>query len=980
MVTQNPNWPLVDEALSFQTGPNSAPRPPYWVSVRERTEGTWSASRGKQYQLDQYQTGTSSVTLNNTDGAFTPANSSSPYYPNVVPYRGYRKRFQYPATINLLTAAQATAGAVANDDGTPVVAGGLPYNVAAGGIYPVAVTSGHVYSSSLPSSPVNGTVLTQVTGWSVPGFISGGTASQVTAQCTVTASVSTSLKLAIVWVDVTGATISTTTGTPATVTTSHQLTVTGTPPSGCAGAILELVLNSSPGTGPTVTSVNWQIEANTSASSYVQPGTWYSIFTGLTLASPQDWADAGTYGTVTISLVDVFGWLSQKNILSPAYMELLALGPTWLYCLDEESNASLFYDATGSQQPMRSQYVGGGTPSANLLTPGAALTQPQTAYGIGGPVVTFNNPASPGVAEVLNLGAALNESGPSTSVAWSRVFHFRTSTSGELWCTSGAIPFLVGGTPVYPGYDLNVNGIYVGQLFWQSNIDLTHFYSITSAQRVDDGLWHQAIITCSADGKTVQMFIDGALAGTSSSADDQRPNTAGGVEFLGTQNGAPNNVSDGFQGDMSTVAEYPFVLTTDQVTAVYSTFRYGGSGDGTASSYSRWMDIVRWAQFNGPVYADNYATGETVQYGPATDLLSTRAAGGTAVVQAFQTVVDTENGTMFVAGNGTATLKARRSRYNPGTPVVVFGENTAGGEIPYVDTPLNFDPTRIANDAQISQTLTNNTVRFQDATSVATFGDFPLQRTINTLDAYELSDAAQYLVAKNAYPQQRLQKLTVPASSFTVNGAANAGAWAALLPLEIGSYVQWKRRPPGASVITLSGFVEQIGWNGDDVTNASVDLQISNANDVTFFEVGSTHTTVHTATTVGGTTLVIDPLPDAATNPIQANISSAGDSYEWVIAYGTANAELVTVTKPTPGTTGYATATLTVGTCMRLDTGATRTGFNFVHAINTVFQDIGGFESGPQWSLTNLAPLTALISPANALDAYATLDTSMLGY
>lgn len=980
---QNPNWPLIDEAVSFPTDPTTGnPTIQYWVSLGpERSTGTFTTERGRVYEFDQVDTGEANTTWRNKDGALDPENASSPFYPMVVPYRGFRRRAQYPATINLLTAAQATAGAQPNDDLTAVATGGMPENSLGSSLYPTSVSAAHVYSSALPANPVSGNFLVAHYGWSVPGpHADGSAADTITAQCQVTATVSTSLILHIGWVDVNGVLLSQTIGTPATVTSAHVLTVTGTPPAGCAGAYIALYLNSSPTSACTVTSVFYQVERNSSASSYVQPNRWAPIYNGYVERFPQTWIQSGLYGMSAVKCVDAFGWMSQQTLYSPAYMEVLATSSSslqYLFCLDEDDTAAQFQDATGQTAPIQFANRGPGV-SGFTAKAGADITSLNGTppYGIGGPVAEIDQPATGAGSIVLNLGGRADTMPPTTS-GWTRLFACNPSatTAGAtvvVWdlvsgltlsdtANTGTTVLTVAASPATSGYAtlaITINSVVV----------VSNFYAGTNV--ITDGQWHVLAVTMSADGKTVMLYVDGVLAVNYTNATDMRFSALGWVDVLGTS--APSNSIQ-----YSLLAQWTTPLAGSAIATISTTFLQGGSVNaaGATTSATRWADILRWLGYAGMQSADAFTTGECNAYGPPTELYATRSQDGTDGVDALQTVVDTEGGADYVSLFGAVTLKSRRARYNQTTPAITFGEDPTrtGAEIPYDTIEFGLDTSRVVTDAQFTQTSTSAVTRYLDSTAAKQVGDIAIQRDINTLNAYEVSDAAQYTVNHGKSPQRRLETLRVP-----VGTNPTAAVWLAMLGLELGTFAQVNRRPLApAAMIELIGFVEQANWTMTDGVDAWVDLQISPQFAQTFWYVGSTRTTLHTSVSASATSAVINALPNSATNPVQCDISSAADPFGWVIDWGTASAEYVTITAPTPNTAGYSTAAIGIGTCMRADTGATGTGFQFAHSAGVVIQDIGGAEA----SGMALALLNSYISPANALDQFCLVGTdTIVGY
>jgi hypothetical protein len=166
--------------------------------------------------------------------------------------------------------------------------------------------------------------------------------------------------------------------------------------------------------------------------------------------------------------------------------------------------------------------------------------------------------------------------------------------------------------------------------------------------------------------------------------------------------------------------------------------------------------------------------------------------------------------------------------------------------VPYTVVTTGYDPTRLANDISVVQTQTSQVVRTLDSASANAYGDIQLQRNANTLDPYEQSDAAAYLLRRNSQPVQRVENLSVDVG-------ANPSLWPTMLQLELGSRVRVMRRPPlGAATIQVDGFVEQLNWTIDDKGHAYVDLQISVNNNQQYWQLdSSTYSVLGTTTIVG---------------------------------------------------------------------------------------------------------------------------------
>lgn len=824
-----PSWPLIDEAISFQSGPNSPAPFPYWCSVLGRTQGRWSSRRGRQYELDQVQAGTVTSTLRNLDAAFDPSNTSSPFYPQVTPWRGYRRRAQLPATVNLLTADQATVFYASKGAYSGSTLPQWVGTITGSAISIHANGSSNYYAVTVPASTNFETVAFY--GFSVtPG-------QAYTGQCGANCSTGVTAQVALRFVDVNGNTLTQTLGGSTTSATGAVITVTATAPSNAAGGYLYVQNTTAAASAGQFNVWNVQVEANASASAWAQPGTWYDIFTGYVERWPQTWTNGGTYGTSQLTCVDAIAYLSQRRLRSPAYMELIAKNPNFLYPLDEASG-SLFYDLTAQQAPVpfANLLLASGGPSTSGNSLANATTGGPVPLGIPGPVPLI-------ISQQINLGAR-GAVGP-PSGAWTRILAFQVTTAipansaVTLWNAQdasgqNAIVIYVGNaspSPYYVSWQTYVNGSGTGT-------------SVPADQAAPLGVggWHFLAFSYDNAGN-VAVYLDNGpgevISGVSLPA----------VPYVRDWVGGPLGTTGTLQ--MAVIAELPYAVTTLSAwQQLYSAFQYGGSGLGVASSYSRYNDVLRWAQWAGASSADNYTTGECNTYGPSVDLLATAAQPGTDAVSAAQTVVDTDDGEHFVDRSGVVAFHARRHRFNQTTPVVTFGDGS--GEIPYIDCSFGLDPTRLANDAAITQTSTQAAVTKLDTASIDAFGDVQLQRNVNDTDAYSLADMAQYLATHYANPVQRLEILRVEPATYTVNGVPSTAAWQALLSLDLGMPVAINRRPPGVPTISFSGFVEQINWTMDDTGRAVCELQVSPNYGKQFWQLDSSTFSVLGSTTICG--------------------------------------------------------------------------------------------------------------------------------
>lgn len=266
--------PNIFYEFSFNADPNQATVPPYWSDLSSRVQYGWTLTRGRQYELDTNEAGLWQVELANTDGALDPGNSSSPYAPNVLPYRPCRIRVALGN--NLLTPDVASAG-----EWSPLAAGPSPARAQVN-----AFLNGVATIASVGASAYQGT---QVWSTTVPSGTAGAdlldvSVQQVTAGITYTFSAQVQATtsgqnpacyVAVGWIGTNGQTLSTSSGSPSTLTggsgTWTQLVVTAAAPTGAVAALLRVVTTTTPSASSTVWCDGLQLEARGYATRWQMP-------------------------------------------------------------------------------------------------------------------------------------------------------------------------------------------------------------------------------------------------------------------------------------------------------------------------------------------------------------------------------------------------------------------------------------------------------------------------------------------------------------------------------------------------------------------------------------------------------------------------------------------------------------------------------------------------------------------------------------
>lgn len=909
----NLNWPLIEDAWGPYWSANGGTFPlDRLTEVTDRTRGSVSVSRGRQYELDQVRSGEAGLTFANTDAALDPTNASGPWYGHIAPYQPYRRRAQWPPTRNLLDQVQATGGdlggvSVGTIPGGP---GGIDVfsntDVSGGSIVASASAwqGSNVFQFSVPNATAGSSKVCSTLRYSA---LPGQTYTVQLRARNVTPSTSLSVRAYGAYYTSLN-TIAQTSGTPATLTgsataawTTFTCTFTVPAGSGAGGLSCGLALDTAAAAATCNIQVDgWQLEKGPAATTWVCPGVFSPVYAGWMERWSSQWDMGGTYGTVQSTAVDTFSLLSQKQLSDPLTQEINNANPRFVFKLDDPAGSTSAADWTGNYPAAQ---LGISKFGAGSLVFGSAITSADpggTYTGSAGTVVTISN-SNPGTS-LITGGATFIKltnsgiTGPADPTNWTRVIAFRytgpTPSGGAyLWSCmdnqrSGSGP---SGSRIY---------VYLGNdgkpsVALSGPTGTFTAYVAGGATNCVDGDWHLLIFGYSQATQQVLISQDGATAAYYGSITaDHTPtglisDTLGGYVDVTVGGGTSFN----FKGDIAFAAEFPAIFSSGvQISNLYEAWKSACAGESTNARYLR---ILGYAGYVGP---SSLQAGLTTSMGPAN-------LDGQDAMSALQAVVDTEGGAHFIDKAGFVQFKSRSARYNALTPVYTFGENP--GEWPYEDVALDYDSTHLSNQVTVTQEGTSQNFYAQDATSGTNYFPRSMSRTINSSSTLECQDAANYLLSRYKNPATRV-------SSIKLHPSANPALWPVCLSLELGTRVRVMRRAPNVPVTQIDCFVENIGWDFGDDGEAFLTLQCSPADLTPYGVFSAWHTTLKTAASAGATSITINASQDN-TNPLAAQLT-VGEVI--TLDPGTATAENVTVSAVGATSPGWTSAviTLTAGT------------------------------------------------------------------
>jgi hypothetical protein len=784
----NPNQPLVVFEADFQKGPprlvgNTR------VSVNQVARQTyvraWDAQAGRQYELDQVQAGTATLSMVDENENLNPLNTASPYNTGgntITPYRALNISAYWPITGNMYNPNVNTA----YDGSFETTGSNAPFGATGGtcvlssaqalfGTKSLLVTQGGNTSVSYAAVTIPGAPGVTAT-LSVYAYLTGGCSLQVICPDGSTSSVLS------------------------TQTTWTRITVTYV----MRDARDVVTFAGTVSATPTYFLDGFQVEFAGTASAFATTGpTKYQIYNGYIERFPTAYDMAGVRALHQLQAVDALAVLSRANISQSYLATVNADGPLWYAPLDNSSPAvqgTLGGTGTSSWLPFSlpnstNGSVQWGSDSTLDGDPAAVLSQknPTNPVTSGGGI--SNNATSLDI-----VGKPLSV--PTYAATFECWFKFTAGVCAPVqWCGSYNESTL---TP--SGAQIKMETI-AGKLYVEIYDDVTNATAGVNLRDVNpavspfpDNLWHYAATTLfDLGGGTLGLaiMVDG-LESDFVSVFHTKRNNGYGTMHSGNFTGFGDPVS---QMSLARLGVYTRDIGVDNRRNHYNR----GVG------YINELSGIRVRRL-----LNKYWTGPTNVANGYLKMARDFDYNGRTMLEVIQEIQESERGLLYVDRKGTVTFEDRSSRYATQTPVAVFGENN----LPYIEYDSDFDPTYTFSQTNLSRPDNSNFPVQINSASLAAYGQRILTQTLQCNTDFDLQQASTFYLNRYAAPKVRI-------TTLRLNPSSNPALWPVLLSLEISNRITVKRQTAALST-SNDYYVEQIHHTADAETGDwTVELQLS---------------------------------------------------------------------------------------------------------------------------------------------------------
>jgi len=449
------------------------------------------------------------------------------------------------------------------------------------------------------------------------------------------------------------------------------------------------------------------------------------MWTGYVTGWERGWTN-GVRPSMRVTAADAVMLLEKMTLPSLVRGEILADGPVAYWPLDDAAGVTLGTDRTGVT----------GAPSLTVTQVGTGGTAEFGAAALGTTVTETTldltpSDASNGKYLVPTSGGLWPTGTAKTYECW-----FRTSTGSRVVLSvedslgnNVGISFSAGGQV---------------QAEW-TQITAPGGSALSGSVAANDNVWHHVayVETTSGSDVTGVLYVDGVDVGTDltftyAGWDSSAKNLAVGAS-LNTSTVADGSAGKAFDGLVAHVALHASALSSTRVAAHYAALDGGVRSDERFDAIGAISDVTVATPSNGAATMGGQPT------------------AGTSVWTALTDVAFAEQGTAYIAADGTPTLAVRTTRYGATPAITLNGKDVDTG------TQFTLDDAYVANDVTVSRPG-GATARRRNTTSQAAYGT-----KSDTFEAFYDTDAqveylAEWLANSRGEPGERVGSLTIDAT------------------------------------------------------------------------------------------------------------------------------------------------------------------------------------------------------------------------
>lgn len=556
-----------------------------------------------------------------------------------------------------------------------------------------------------------------------------------------------------------------------------------------------------------------QHEQGAAASAYTTSGPGiYPVFRNSLERFPRSYSSAGFEAFVSPPCVDAMAALSAIVIETEYAQAVLDSGPDFFWRLNDGTETQLFADTSGN----------GGPPLGFVVSKFGAGTAPEPGVAMGitgdpdGTGVTFapgNTVSDTSQGTILGVGRAGGGIDAGITIP---------TTGSRPWAATMSCWMRPASRVPFDADPLRITGRQRSFILRVGTTSVQGFFAIPGVApsglaevvgNIWDGGLHHLVLSVAQDAvnTTLTLWVDG-VSNTGSFATSLiggiTTSVLDSVQVGGAISEYSHLAQSPVDGDISDCAVWSRALSNTEVQALYTAGSTAFNGETTGARILRRLSAP--GRYNGPLRIS--------QQGVSPDALQTPLqpaswSGQKDLLSDSQETSTAEQGTFWCAPDGAIVFEDRGDRWLRLAADLVFGEDTASGEIPYLMDGLEFDFDSMYVFANV-QVGRNNGV----TATGGTIGDIAKARRRyfpraagGSFDFYNDSlpqSMAHWIFYSHNQPMVRV-------AALEIDPVANPLLWPVVLQLEIGRRVTFKRRSKAANNgagITMSDdyFVEKI--------------------------------------------------------------------------------------------------------------------------------------------------------------------------